>query len=167
VAQDTGTDTVHRKIIIYVPDASVTDESKLQIATVLIALSSGSESDNTHTWKTWLLSFACICFSDLMKRFMDSEDPKMKEFVIREYPASFVRECNSLREPSRYETGEPHTPTLPGLPQDPPFYAEELLDCANVADVYAYFALLCVSRGDFSRNPVTDGPKNLWEVKNG
>jgi hypothetical protein len=129
-----------RQTLIYYISKSALFEERQVFAIVLMAYGT-SLSTNIEKWKTWILSFACLCFPELVKKF---EDEGEEVFKLRAWPDTFRQNLDLLlRQILDYTPNKSlrfETPYLEGLPDGPAPLSSLIWHCGNGFGMYTYCA---------------------------
>lgn len=127
--------------IYYLVDA--TDRERKAVMTAM-TLSGRANEDAPIKWQSWVLTWSCLVFPELVAVIRDSGN--QSDYRLEQMDRTFVTACvNAILEQSRAETaGDKYIAFPSGLP-DPtlvPMTAEVAQTASSIEGLYAYYAMV-------------------------
>lgn len=130
---------LQRQIIIYYFGPAVTDEQKRNIMTAMMVYGK-SASDRVKAWQSWVLTWACVCFPQMVGKFRSM---RSTEYILEAFPESYISACDQMMATLQADSdATPEVPILAGFPLTNHPMNANFYNSGTVEGLYGYFALL-------------------------
>lgn len=130
---------LQRHVTIYYFGPAVSEDQKRDIMTIMMVYGRSS-SDRVKMWQTWVLTWACASFPQLVGKFRSM---RSSEYTLEAFPEAFIEACNTAVTRLQADpTSSQPAPLLAGFPLTNQGLTHSYYNCGTLEGIYGYFALI-------------------------
>jgi len=130
---------LQRSIPVYYIGPGVPEDEARDILTVMF-LYGRSTSSKIKDWQTWVLTWSCCCFPQLVPKFRAM---RSAEYLIAPLPDTFTNDVRTAMAQLAADPGAKiAAPLFPHFPGTSATLSWEYYNCGNLEGIYGYYALM-------------------------